>query len=273
MCVSPSGVVRVSSATPSVKPTATSGGQHPLYTHISVSIVDDSSRPAVPKEGESTGRHTDAANETSAPIFIAAKSGSGFTTIKSLRRPAAIGKIATWNVEGFSLDVPTKIKELKTIMRAQGIDVLCMQETHIRNSPYFYSNGFLVIISGGGGDDTEYREYAGVGFLVSPRILHAVIGFTQHSPRIAALRIRVEGGTLVLISAYAPHGGYPYADRQQFYHEPSDVYLRKKSNGVTIILEDLNARFHTMADGEKTCLVSMCSEIRLQSPVRWQIGN
>ena len=122
MSVSPSGVVRVPSATPSVKLTATSGGQHPLYTHISVSTVDDSSRAAVPKEGESTGRHTDAAIETSAPLSIVAKSGGALSSNAHTARYASVLdkstmsmpirpsgprwpkklKIGSWNVEGLN---------------------------------------------------------------------------------------------------------------------------------------------------------------------------
>ena len=83
--------------------------------------------------------------------------------------------MCTWNVEGLS---EVKLEELERIMREKGIDVLCMQETHIAGADSYISDaGSLIILSGG---VLGEREYAGVGFIVSPFIRRFVIGFVEH---------------------------------------------------------------------------------------------
>eukprot|EP00959_Pyramimonas_sp_CCMP1952_P262912 5497556-Pyramimonas_sp.AAC.1 len=76
-------------------------------------------------------------------------------------------------------------------MEAENINVLGLQETHLAGAAYFLHNEFFAILFGG---SLNEREHAGVGFSVSPRVRCAVLGFAQHSPRLASLRVRVEGG-------------------------------------------------------------------------------
>ena len=59
-------------------------------------------------------------------------------------------------------------------MQNHYIDIVYMQETHISGCPVFSSDGFLLIFSGH--EDNE-REYAGVGFIISPHICLAVKSF------------------------------------------------------------------------------------------------
>ena len=120
-------------------------------------------------------------------------------------------RLATWNVEGLT-DIKTY--ELTSFMYRSSIGILCMQETHITQSPYYTTDeGFLVVLSGSGGTG---REHAGVGFIIAPWIRHAVCGFLQFSNSLACIKIRVTGGQLAIISAYAPHSGYPFDARQAF---------------------------------------------------------
>ena len=131
-------------------------------------------------------------------------------------------------------------------METRGIGVMAIQETHVTGSPYFTFEKYLVILSGGNGP----REWAGVGFVVAPSLRHSVMAFTQHSPRLASLKIRVTGGTLVVISAYAPQSGRPPAERQDFFHELQEVHKNAKAHGATLILGDLNARIHHTSPDE-----------------------
>ena len=71
--------------------------------------------------------------------------------------------LGTWNVEGLSDD---KIISLQRMMRSLNIHILCIQETHKPLSGYYITDeGYLVILSGCA---DEGREYAGVGFIISP---------------------------------------------------------------------------------------------------------
>ena len=68
--------------------------------------------------------------------------------------------------------------EIIQAMRRLNVDILCMQETRIKQSPFYTTeDGYLIIFSGSTGED---REFAGVGFIVAPQARHAVIGFLQH---------------------------------------------------------------------------------------------
>jgi len=168
-------------------------------------------------------------------------------------------KVATWNVEGLT---EAKLVQLQIHMTKRSIDVLCVQETHITKSEYrVLDDGFLLILSGRQDDE---REYAGVGFLVSPHMRRSVIGFCQLSRRIAYLKLRVSGGKMVVFSAYAPHGRKPFEERQTFFTELHDAFNSTSSHGIKVIGGDLNARLHKRLAGEE----AMLGEFVLGNPAR-----
>jgi len=192
--------------------------------------------------GERDGPGQDAADSTFLPMR---RDPHRWRSAKAV----AVGdcsKIGTWNVEGISLDNPVKLEQLKKHMENEGLDLLCIQETHVRGAPYFLSDGYLVICSGSDAD----REYAGVGFIVSPSLRPAVRGFKQLSERLCSIRLRVSGGAIVFISAYAPQNGRSYEQRQDFFNALGEFYVQEKSHGPSYILGDLNARLHVVRDGE-----------------------
>ena len=141
-----------------------------------------------------------------------------------------------------------KLEQLKTMMLHRNLDLLCMQETHSSGSDVYFSDGFLVVLSGGPNDK---REYAGGGFLVAPWLRPALIGFTQLNSRLASIKFRVSGGQVVFISAYAPHGGYDFDFRQSFFNDLEHFYRRQKPHGPTLVLGDLNSRLHVRRPGEE----------------------
>ena len=153
--------------------------------------------------------------------------------------------VATWNVEGLT-DI--KLHEVKTFMLRYSISITCMQETRVSQSPYYSTeDGFFVICSGSG---TKGREYAGVVFLVAPWVKASIFGFLQHSSRLACLKLRVPGGKMAVISAYAPHSGHSFDTRQAFFEELGDVYSRTSVNGPKLVCGDFNARIQRRLPGE-----------------------
>ncbi len=154
-------------------------------------------------------------------------------------------KLATWNVKGLTDE---KLIALQQFMFRQDIDILCMQETHRQLSDYFISDaGFLVVLSGG---PDNQREYAGVGFLISPQIRSAVHGFCQASNRMACLKIRVPGGKICVLSVYGPHAKRPFDERFGFFHDLLQFYQSISVHGPKIILRVFNSRLYTRFPGE-----------------------
>ena len=163
--------------------------------------------------------------------------------------PLPFRRFGTWNVEG--LKAEEKLEQIFAIMRKDGIDVMCIQETHIAGSSYCTKEGYLVIMSGG---PMDAREYAGVGFIVSPWATRAVISFIQHSPRIAGIKLRTPGGNIGLVSVYAPHSGHTESVRQEFHTNLRAFVDRFRAHGPIFVLGDLNAKLHRCRPGEQYCM-------------------
>ena len=126
-------------------------------------------------------------------------------------------KIGTWNVEGLT---DSKIVELQNIMEERGLGMMCLQETHRLGADYFLINeGYLVILSGG---PSGSREWAGVGFLVTPIFRRSILRLDYFSDRIASLKLKVLSGQMRIIIAYFPHMKYDYIVRTAFYDILSD---------------------------------------------------
>ena len=152
----------------------------------------------------------------------------------------------SWNVEGLTED---KLLTLQTYMHKYNIDLICLQESHRPKSDYYVTdNGYLVILSGAAG---SCKEYAGVGFVVAPWIRRSVIGFCQYSNRLASLKLRVPGGKAVFFSAYAPHSGKSFDERQSFFQSTAEIFSKTSSHGPKYLLGDWNARLYQRLPGEE----------------------
>ena len=154
-------------------------------------------------------------------------------------------------------------------MRGDGIDIMCIQETRKKSSDNFLTAfGYSVYLSGGSG---ESREWAGVGFILSPRARSSMIGFTPFSNRIASLRMRVAGGSCAFVSAYAPHNLKDLADRFDFYESLENHLQRISVNGKRIIFGDFNARLGPRRRGEEHILGP--HTFRLEARHRVEVPN
>ena len=101
----------------------------------------------------------------------------------------------SWNVEGLT-DI--KIYDICKYMRDNNIHIMCIQEARKKLSDTLTAHGYTIYLSG---SSTSSREWAGVGFILSPRASKYVIGFTPFSNRIASLRLRVAGGCCAVLSS------------------------------------------------------------------------
>lgn len=152
------------------------------------------------------------------------------------RRPVLYVKVCTWNVEGLT-DI--KIYEICNYMEANGIHIACVQETRQpKSDSYCTETGFQVLLSGG----TGAKEWAGVGFIVSPEFKKNVVSSCPFSNRIASITFKVSGVKHALICVYAPHNGRPTEEKLQFYEDLGMLYDRISVNGPKTIAGDMNAR-------------------------------
>ena len=83
-------------------------------------------------------------------------------------------------------------------MKQKQLAVLCIQETHIRGMHHYMEHGYMIILSGNPELDGP-RAYTGVGFIIAPWAISAIIGFSLISERLASLKIRVTGGDVTLL--------------------------------------------------------------------------
>ena len=165
-------------------------------------------------------------------------------------RPVDITRVATWNVEGLGANT-TKLEQIIQVMRYYNIAVLCIQETHVTAAPVYDIDGFLVILSGG---IEGTIEYAGVGFIVAPWARLSIMCFVQYNSRLASLRMRVPGGNITLICAYAPQSKISYDVRQNFFTDLQEVTSMAKCHGPMYCVGDFNARFHGSPQVDKGVL-------------------
>ena len=141
-------------------------------------------------------------------------------------------------------------------MRANSIDIFCIQETRkLKSDSYVTDDGYHVYLSGSG---DASREWAGVGFIVSPSSKHFVIGFDPFSNRICSMRVKISGGCSALFCIYAPHNLRPLPERVQFYDD-LEVHTDKVSvNGSRWFWGDFNARIGQRQAGEDSILGPYC---------------
>ena len=116
--------------------------------------------------------------------------GLNFGRPRKLCTPICPERIASWNVEGLRGPSQTKISELCIFMRREGINILCMQETHLSGAFYFEVDGFMVF-NYGNNDESE-RSYAGVGFIVAPWAKSSFFFFVLYYQNILVVTIKTQ---------------------------------------------------------------------------------
>ena len=57
-----------------------------------------------------------------------------------------------------------------------------------------------------------------MGFVIAPWVRASVISYLQYNNRLASIKLRVSGGSVCLVSAYAPHSGLAFDVRHDFYN-------------------------------------------------------
>ena len=148
----------------------------------------------------------------------------------------------SWNVEGFTEE---KGETAKSLMSSEGWHVVCMQEVWKHVSEYHVDeDGYLFVFSGldKTGAAGQGNARAGVGFIVAPDAIKYMIGFTQVSARMAAIKFKIQGGSCAFVCAYAPDESHPYQERSDFYKDLRQLTSQISVHGPTYYFGDFNAR-------------------------------
>ena len=108
---------------------------------------------------------------------------------------------------------------------------MCLQETHIHinHCSIEQHNGFWFLFSSEISNplvENAVREFAGIGFIISPEMWRFVVKFDAVNSRVARLSLRCHGNPVHLFSVYAPHSGRPSCDKEQF-HQNLRMNLRR----------------------------------------------
>ena len=114
--------------------------------------------------------------------------GAKMGRLRRLCKLVQLERIGTWNVEGLLGPSRIKLAELHLVMMAEGISILCIQETHLQEAEHFEEDGFSVFLSGACKDGC--RSYAGVGFIVAPWAIQSIVSFKAIDDRMASLRVK-----------------------------------------------------------------------------------
>ena len=113
------------------------------------------------------------------------------------------------------------------------IGVMCLQETRKSKSDVFVEErGFKIILSG---CSVAEREWAGVGFIVSPKVRKSIKGFCQFSNRLASLKLKTSGGVFAVLCAYAPHNLKELSEKLVFYDGLNKLLKNTSTNGPRLI--------------------------------------
>ena len=109
-------------------------------------------------------------------------------------------------------------------------------------------NGFLLIFSG------DNERCAGVGFIISPGLRKAVYNFDCLCGRMAAVKVRVAGGKIAFITAYAPQSEHTADKRNAFFSKLGSYYESISVNGEKYVCGDFNSRLRMRFPNEENII-------------------
>ena len=158
-------------------------------------------------------------------------SGSRDRATARIDRPR---RIATWNVN--TLHQAGKIENLKKEAQRLKLDIVGVSEARWTGSGRTVTGDWIFYHSGG-----QKHEH-GVGILIKKEIDAAVKGCWQLSDRVMLLKIGAKPVSINIIQVYAPTSQHSDDTIDGFYDQVDEVRRQCKSNEVTIVMGDLNAK-------------------------------
>ena len=153
--------------------------------------------------------------------------------VVNMRKPC---KVATWNVR--SLYQAGKIHNAAKEMERLNIDILGISDVQWPDSGKMKINNKTIYYSGSQDGSHSY----GVGIILNQNIDKAVVNFIPHSNRIILLQLNQNKPKINIIQVYAPTADKPESDIETFYEDLDNILKSIKTQDVTIIMGDFNAK-------------------------------
>ena len=155
------------------------------------------------------------------------------SSVVNLRKPCCI---ATWNVR--SLYQSGKINNVLREMDRLNIDILGIGDVQWPDAGKIIIDNKIVYYSGS--QDGSHRY--GVGIIVNRNISQSVTSFSPYSNRILMIQINTNDKKVNIIQVYAPTADKTDNEIESFYEDLDNILKSTKTQDVTIIMGDLNAK-------------------------------
>lgn len=154
--------------------------------------------------------------------------------IKSWKKKNIL-RLATWNIRALN----NKDQELIEELKHSNIEICALQETKKKGRGQYQYEDYTLIYSG---VQKSKRATAGVGILIHNKYKNSLDGCEYVSERILSIKLKTEGATLHIISAYSPEECKPKDEREAFFKELQRTLDNIPSNEAVIVAGDFNAR-------------------------------
>ena len=143
-------------------------------------------------------------------------------------------KIATWNVRALNQD--GKLENVIQEMDRMNLNVLGLAEVRWKGAGSVIVDNKTMIYSGG------KKHEKGVGIIFDKETTKSLKGFCPISERIVVAKLEAKPLDLGIIQVYAPTAESEDEEIKQFYEELERAKKCLKSQDITIIMGDFNAK-------------------------------
>lgn len=145
-------------------------------------------------------------------------------------------RIGTWNIR--SMFMAGKLDNIIKEMARLKLNILGLSEVRWPGGGKQQHNKTTLYYSG----SDKVGHPNGVGLLLDGRTSAAVVSFIPHSDRTMYIKLKAYPTNINIIQCYAPTAEKPDQEIEKFYMEVKELLNHAKSNEVTIIMGDMNAK-------------------------------
>jgi len=162
------------------------------------------------------------------------------TTAKNFR--SKLSKIGSWNVR--TLFQAGKLDNVIQEMDRMGLQCLGLCEVRWTQAGEFQKDQKRIFYSGG----TQHQR--GVGLILDKHFSRSVLSFWPKSDRTMLVKLKASPFNVNIIVVYAPTAEAEEEDIDNFYDSLNEVYSCCKSQEITIVMGDFNAKVGSERDGK-----------------------
>ncbi|XP_071686886.1 uncharacterized protein [Rutidosis leptorrhynchoides] len=174
----------------------------------------------------------------SCPSYLGAVRSRGFRVGNRLANPVKI-RVGSWNVGSLT----GKSYELVETLHKSKVDILCVQETRWKGQEAVDIDDYRLWFSG------SKVARNGVGVILGHPYKDNIVGVGRVSDRIMSIRLVIQEGTYMVISAYAPHAGLGEDEKRSFWDSLDEVVRSCPADHRLLIGGDLNGHIGTDSEG------------------------